>query len=95
MTPKSDIQNELLVSIERMVELLTVCNQHQWGLTLTSALNQSSGSQNLERIILSLYGGMGSLNDVVLYKDGEPNLEINDEFDTLRTKVFDLCCKGL
>lgn len=95
MTHESGIQIELLVSIKRMVELLTVCNQHQWGLALTTALNQSSGDQNLERTIISLYGGMGSLNDVVLYKDGEPDLAINDEFDTLRTKVFDLCCKGL
>lgn len=94
MTPETNINNELLGCIKRMAELLTACNQHQWGFALTSALNQSSGNQNVERIILSLYGGMGSLNDVVLYKDGEPNLAINEEFDTLRTKVFDLCFKG-
>jgi hypothetical protein len=78
-----------------MAELLTLSKQHQWVVALTSTLNDSEIKPNLERFVLSLYGGMGSLNDIVLYVDGEANSEVNDEFDDLRTKVFELCCKAL
>lgn len=95
MTLESNAKDELLMSVKKMIELLTICNQHQWALALASTLSPVAGSQNLERTILSFYGGMGSLNDVVLYQAGEPNLAMNDEFDALRTKAFDLCCKGI
>jgi len=45
----------------------------------------------MARDILSLYGGMGSLNDLVLYIEGVPDVKINDEFDVLRAAVYDLC----
>ena len=42
------------------------------------------------RKIASLYGGMGSLNDVVLQKDGMPHAAENEEFARLRSQLFDL-----
>lgn len=39
---------------------------------------------------LRLYGGAGSLNDVVLYRDGQPLFQENQELDALRTRLFDL-----
>lgn len=95
MTLESENQYKLLISIKRMAELLTLSKQHQWAATLTSPLTDPEIKPNLERFILSLYGGMGSLNDIVLYINGEANSEINDEFDDLRTSVFELCCKAL
>ncbi|RAU47863.1 hypothetical protein DBY65_005955 [Pseudomonas sp. RIT412] len=41
--------------------------------------------------IIKLYGGMGSLNDVVLYQDGQPLISSNNEFNELRTQLFELC----
>lgn len=38
-----------------------------------------------------MYGGMGSLNDIVLYKNGQPLIAENDEFDALRTELYNLC----
>ncbi|QND84420.1 Uncharacterized protein ChrSV_2193 [Chromobacterium vaccinii] len=41
--------------------------------------------------ILSMYGGMGSLNDLILYKDGQPLVKENVELDSLRVKLHTLC----
>ncbi|WP_411675538.1 DUF6966 domain-containing protein [Achromobacter insolitus] len=40
---------------------------------------------------LSLYGGGGSLNDVVLYRDGKVLVAENGEFDLLRSKLYEIC----
>jgi len=40
--------------------------------------------------IMSMYGGMGSLNDVVLYKSGQPLIQENIEFDRLRSELYKL-----
>lgn len=47
------------------------------------------------RRILASYGGMGSINDVVLTSDGRPLLEENDRFDSLRSHLRQLCLKSL
>ncbi|MFJ5366598.1 DUF6966 domain-containing protein [Pectobacterium punjabense] len=40
--------------------------------------------------LLGLYGGMGSLNDLLLYKDDVLLFDENEEFDCLRAEVFNL-----
>lgn len=41
--------------------------------------------------ILSMFGGIGSLNDIVLYKEGQPLSGENIELDVLRTRLYQLC----
>ena len=41
--------------------------------------------------ILALYGGMGSLNDLVLYKNGRLLVAENVELDALRSELYQLC----
>lgn len=43
---------------------------------------------NLKREILKIYGGMGSFNDLVLYKNGELCYEENILLDDFRKKLF-------
>ena len=38
--------------------------------------------------IKSMYGGMGSFSDMVLYKNGEVDFERNDELNTLREGLY-------
>jgi hypothetical protein len=38
-----------------------------------------------------MYGEEGSLNDVVLHRDGQPLGKENDELDALRTQLLELC----
>ncbi|GAC1569313.1 MAG: hypothetical protein NVS3B3_23610 [Aquirhabdus sp.] len=41
--------------------------------------------------ILAMYGGMGSLNDLILYKNGQPSALENIELDALRSELYQLC----
>ena len=41
--------------------------------------------------IIGLYGGMGSLTDIVFYCDGQPLIDENNEFAELRTRLYELC----
>lgn len=43
------------------------------------------------REVLNLYGGMGSINDIVLYGNMGILVNENDEFNYLRTKLFNAC----
>lgn len=38
-----------------------------------------------------LFGGVGTLNDIVLSKNGRPLIKENDELDALRKKLYELC----
>lgn len=38
-----------------------------------------------------LFGGIGTLNDIVLSKNGRPLIKENDELDALRKKLYELC----
>lgn len=40
--------------------------------------------------ILAAYGGMGSFNDVVLYRNGQPLVVQNQRLDALRTQLYAL-----
>jgi hypothetical protein len=43
--------------------------------------------------IVGMYGGAGSFNDVILYRDGKLLTVENAEFDALRDKLFEMCRK--
>lgn len=81
--------------LTRMTELLRLGSRGNWANALEkhrSALS-TDPSATVARI-LAMFGGMGSLNDVVLYKDGQPMVSENRELDSLRSRLYDLC-RGL
>jgi hypothetical protein len=41
--------------------------------------------------IIGLYGGMGSINDIVLYRKGQPLIKENNELDQLLSRLHELC----
>ncbi|WP_460154737.1 DUF6966 domain-containing protein [Pseudomonas sp. S2_G10] len=41
--------------------------------------------------LMSLYGGMGSINDVVLYENAKPLLDENNELQGLLSDLHQLC----
>ncbi|PHM72196.1 hypothetical protein [Xenorhabdus sp. KJ12.1] len=41
--------------------------------------------------IKALFGGMGSLSDLVLSKDGNPLVHENNKLDELRKNLYELC----
>jgi hypothetical protein len=41
--------------------------------------------------IVSLYGGSGSINDIVLYEQAKPLLNENNELHALLAELYDAC----
>ena len=44
--------------------------------------------------LMSLYGGMGSINDVVLYENAKPLLDENNELQGLLSDLHQLCAES-
>jgi len=75
----------------RMSELLYYGDQAFWGNILSEILlGIEDDPIDTKTKIRSLFGGMGSLNDVGLYKDGHILREEGIELNSLREKLFQL-----
>lgn len=89
----SDI-NKIENTLVKIIDLLRVGGAGNWA----DAMEQCSRDLRVNPIqvrskILSMYGGAGSLNDVILYRDGQPLSAENSEFDGLRENLYGLCQK--
>lgn len=83
---------EIEIVMEKMIVLLRYGAHYGWA----DALEKFRSEIALEpvttvRKILGMYGGMGSLNDLILYKNGQPLIKENNELDALRTQLYELC----
>ncbi|MNV67065.1 hypothetical protein D3C71_1598490 [compost metagenome] len=77
-----------------MIELLRLGAFDDWAVMLEKIKVEFDMDQmHMASRLLSLYGGMGSLNDVVLYNRHQPLVAENNEFDELRTRLYELCKK--
>jgi hypothetical protein len=78
--------------LERMVTLLRLSEDYDWANAIENLREQIS-IDPVEAVyrIRSLYGGMGSLNDIVLYKNGQPFVAENNEFYAMKIELYDLC----
>jgi hypothetical protein len=87
----TSIQNIQAV-LSRMVELLCIGGLQDWGGALEKFQDEIATEPGVTiSNILSLYGGMGSLNDLILYSNGKPLVSENNELDALRSQLYDLC----
>jgi hypothetical protein len=76
--------------IRRMVALARAGGSHREA----DALAWAGGRLEDDRpaalaALVAMFGGMGSLNDVILYADGQPLIAENREFAALRTRLFE------
>ncbi|WP_371868804.1 DUF6966 domain-containing protein [Pseudoduganella ginsengisoli] len=79
-----------------MATLLRIGERHDWTATYENLATQIAvDPQETASRILASYGGMGSLNDVVLQRNGKPLLDENEQFDALRIRLHMLCSKLL
>jgi hypothetical protein len=87
----TDIENIQMV-LSRMAELLRLGGRQDWAAALEKFHNESGTNWSITKgKILSLYGGMGSVNDLILYRNGVLLRAENNELDALRSKLYDLC----
>jgi hypothetical protein len=87
----TNIQNIEIV-LKRMAELLRLGARDDWANALEKCHGEIGNSPNVTAArILSMYGGMGSLNDLVLYRNGQLLVAENDALDALRSELYQLC----
>jgi len=78
--------------LARMAELLRLGSHDDWAEALDRhRMNLTSDPVGASEKILAMYGGMGSLNDLILYADGQPLSTENSELDELRIRLYELC----
>jgi hypothetical protein len=76
----------------RMIDLLRQGALNDWANALHRCLlNLANDPDEVRTQIIAMYGGMGSLNDLVLYKNGQPMTRENNELDSLRGELYKLC----
>lgn len=85
----SDVES-LLTAMRALQTHLDTCNDF-WAAKVERAADEvaNSDAHGLQRF-LSLFGGAGSLNDLVLQRDGVVLGWENDRLDTLRSIAWNL-----
>lgn len=77
--------------IERMAVLLELGGYADWSASIFKLAKQYEIEPDVTRhSLLGLFGGMGSLNDLVLYSKGKVLIDENEELDQLRSNLFNL-----
>lgn len=86
-----DVQSVQTVLV-RMIDLLRQGGLSDWARALDESRREMlQDPEATTAKILSMYGGMGSLNDLILYKDGKVLVSESNELDDLRSKLYSLC----
>lgn len=80
--------------LKRVADLLRAASRDDWASALEGFLDKNEADVAVAEI-LSMYGGMGSLNDIVLYKDGQLLVDENIEFDALRVELYQILHEDL
>jgi len=85
-------KNKIEASLIKMIAILKKNNVHDWANALERCQQELSEKPiEVKNKILSMYGGMGSLNDIIFYNLGQPLSKENTEFANLRSKLYYLC----
>ena len=56
-----------------------------------SQLNKPHDLEKIAENILKIYGGMGTFNDITLYKNDRPAIKENPLFSDFRSSLFSVC----
>jgi len=80
----------MIDTLKKIEGLLKKYDEKQWSISFHVFINSYSTSENrdLKNKIRGIYRGMGSFNDLILFKDGRMCTEGNIKLDALRKKLF-------
>jgi cobalamin-dependent methionine synthase I len=94
--PNQMNHHQIKQTLSQMADVLRQCERQEWADRLDAyRARLYADSQATVADIISLYGGMGSINDIVLYKNMQPRMAENQVFDQLRGQLFDLIRPGV
>lgn len=86
-------QTQLILVIEKIIKLLTSVEEKNWVNIFKTYRNRCESKNEKELVqlrndIVRIYGGMGTFNDLVLYKQTQPAVKENQKLDELRKNLF-------
>ncbi len=83
---------EVTAIMERISQLMRLGGREEWAILIDQYRSELARdtAEALSKIA-TLYGGMGSINDIVLYGDGQPLVRENNELDALLSRLYNLC----
>ncbi|WP_282808192.1 DUF6966 domain-containing protein [Hafnia alvei] len=77
--------------MERMAALLALGGYQDWSSSIFNLAKKYESDPDFTRhSLLGFYGGMGSLNDLVLYRDGKVLINENEELEQLKSDLFNI-----
>ncbi|WP_414739751.1 DUF6966 domain-containing protein [Microvirgula aerodenitrificans] len=80
------------VILKKIVELLNAGAESDWAAALEKIKAEfEENPKIMSDKLLAMYGGMGSINDIILYKERRVLVAENNEFDFLRTRLYKIC----
>lgn len=87
---KNDIREIKLILLE--ISMLLIDGGYpDWGKSFVIFTEEiETNLDGVKNKLLKLYGGMGSFNDIVLYKNNKPLINENNKLDALRTQLYNL-----
>ncbi len=87
---------EVKTMLSEIHELLISSGEKQWAGAFAYFINriQGQGIDAIKREILAIYAGMGSFNDLVLYKNGTVLRMETMRLHELRQELFSLLTNG-
>ena len=85
-----------MIDIIDKITLLLEYSEEQFWLSYfqdlkVRCLNHQNSSDVCRTVLKSFQGGMGSLNDLVLHKNGIPLIDENNKLDKLKDELFEFC----
>ncbi|HEY2567140.1 MAG TPA: hypothetical protein VGH95_05500 [Candidatus Aquirickettsiella sp.] len=98
MQEHTDKKDKIILLLEESIKLLSKNNQKRWAEGLMCLMRhyiKSDNKQEAASLIKKLYGGAGTLNDVVLHKDRKPLIEENNQLEKLLNELYDECNKKM
>ena len=75
--------------INDIINLLNISEERDWKNTFENLIKMYPvENKDFARDVLKLYGGMGSFNDLVLFKNGILLRDENEKLEILRKKLY-------
>lgn len=98
MQVNNDKTEKIIILLEKCIQLLSENGEKRWTECLTRLMRhyiESDNKQEAASLIKKLYGGAGTLNDVVLHKDRKPLIEENNQLERARHELYEECIKKI
>jgi hypothetical protein len=88
----SSTATEIDAILGAIAALLAEFGEASWAAALTRLQQQYPGDPTATvRSVVAAFGGMGSLSDIVLYRDGNVAAAATESLDNLRHRLSVLC----